>query len=52
VSLKDKGWRFVLRGASFQWVLVLEAGDIDCTDMSNEILLDLIFSLAPRTFCP
>jgi len=37
-GLQQQGFRFVQRGATFKWVHQFEllAGDLDCTDMSDE----------------
>lgn len=41
MTLKENGWRFVLRGATFKWVNQAKPGDIDCTDMADDELQSL-----------
>jgi hypothetical protein len=41
MTLKENGWRFVLRGVTFKWVSEAELNDIDCTDMADDELQSL-----------
>ena len=42
MTLKDEGFRFILRGEAFNWIhpADVQPGDVDCTDMDDaEFLL-------------
>jgi hypothetical protein len=52
VSLKDAGFRLIERRGEFRWLspAMMEAGDVDCTDMSDDEFEEFV-SLVSNRVC-